>query len=118
MLGLLALTGVDETPSLVGFEEPKNGVHPRRIQLIAELLKTRSSLGQTQYIVTTHSPILPDLLPEDSLFAVRRIDRQTHIDPFSTWGSLWRSDYIGRTLDDREESLPISERILRGDFDA
>ncbi len=118
MLGLLALTGTDAPPSLVGFEEPENGVHPRRIQLIAELLKTRSSLGQTQYIVTTHSPILPDLLPDDSLFAVRRIDRKTYIDPFPTWGPLWRSGDIGRTLDDRQESLLISERIMRGDFDA
>ena len=32
MLGLLALTGVDDAPALVGFnEEPENGVHPRRI---------------------------------------------------------------------------------------
>ncbi len=61
MLGLLAVTGADEHPALVGFEEPENGVHPRRIQLIAELLKTRESLRQSQYIVTTHSPILPDL---------------------------------------------------------
>ena len=88
LLGLLALTGADETPSLVGFEEPENGVHPRRIRMIAELLKTRSGLGPTQYIVTTHSPILPDLLPNDSLFAVRRIDRRTRIDP-PRFGSRW-----------------------------
>ena len=118
MLGLLALTGADEVPSLVGFEEPENGVHPRRIRLIAELLKTRSRLGPTQYIVTTHSPILPDLLSGDSLFAVRRVDRQTHIDPFTTWGPLARSNDIEYALDDRAERLPVSERILRGDFDA
>ena len=88
LLGLLALTGADEAPSLVGFEEPENGVHPRRIQMIAELLKTRSGLDPTQYIVTTHSPILPDLLPDDSLFAVRRIDRRTRIDPSSVWQPL------------------------------
>ena len=57
---------------LVGFEEPENGVHPRRIQLIAELLKTQETLRQTQYIVTTHSPVLPDFLADGSLFAVRR----------------------------------------------
>ena len=118
MLGLLALTGADEVPPLVGIEEPENGVHPRRIQLIAELLKTRSSLGPTQYIVTTHSPILPDLLSDDSLFAVRRIDRQTHIDPFTTWGPLARNRDIDRALIDQAERLPVSERILRGDFDA
>jgi hypothetical protein len=60
ILGMPALTGAKEPPSLVGFEEPENGIHPRRIQMIAELLKTRSGTGSTQYIVTTHSPILPD----------------------------------------------------------
>ena len=83
LLGLLALPGAGDTPSLVGFEEPENGVHPRRIRMTADLLKTRSGLGPTQYIVTTHSPILPDLLPDGSLFAVRRIDRRTRIDPSS-----------------------------------
>ena len=87
VLGLLALSGIGEGPALVGFEEPENGVHPRRIQLIAELLKTQKILGATQYIVTTHSPVLPDLLPDDSLLAVRRSGRRTRIDPFSALGA-------------------------------
>ena len=119
MLGLLALTGVEERPALVGIEEPENGVHPRRIQLIAELLKTQEVLGQTQHIITTHSPILPDLLADDCLYAVRRLNRKTHIDPFATrWGPLGRGNDIGRALGDALEKLPISVRILRGDFDA
>lgn len=119
ILGLLALAGAKEGPALVGFEEPENGIHPRRIQLIAEMLKTRARIGQTQYVVTTHSPILPDLLPNDSLFVVRRSNGQTHIDPFSTWGPLARRDGIEKALDDsRLGELPVSERILRGDFDA
>jgi predicted ATPase len=118
MLGLLALTGAKDAPALVGLEEPENGVHPRRIQLIAELLKTRAHLGQTQYIVTTHSPILADLLPNDSLLVVRREKGRTRIDPFSSWGPLARTEAIGRALDERQEQLPVSERILRGDLDA
>ena len=118
LLGMLALTGADNPPSLVGFEEPENGVHPQRIRLIAELLNTRSSIGTSQYIVTTHSPLLPDLLPNDSLFAVRRVDRRTEIDAFETWGPLARRQDIDSALDDRHGSLPVSERILRGDFDA
>jgi predicted ATPase len=118
MLGLLALTGAKDAPALVGFEEPENGVHPRRIQLVAELLKTRTHSGQTQYIVTTHSPILPNLLPHDSLLVVRRAEGRTHIDPFATWGPLGKRDDIDHALDDRQERLPVSERILRGDFDA
>ena len=118
MLGLLALTGVDEAPALVGFEEPENGVHPRRIQLIAELLKTQETLRQTQYIVTTHSPILPDLLADSSLFVTNRIDRKTRIEPFSTWGPLGRRSDIDQAFSEQQEAIPVSERILRGDFDA
>ena len=118
MLGLLALTGVKESPALVGFEEPENGVHPRRVQLIAEFLKTQENLKNSQYIVTTHSPILPDQLGGKSLFVVRRKDRITRIDPFSTWGPLWQRRDIDEALDDSREGLPISQRILRGDFDA
>ena len=118
MLGLLALTGVANPPSLVGFEEPENGIHPRRIQLIAELLKTRSGIGPTQYIVTTHSPILPDMLPKDSLFPVVRSGRCTQISPFTTWGALWRKGDIDYAPNDTQEQLPVSERILRGNFDA
>ena len=98
MLGLLALTGADEHPAVVGFEEPENGVHPPRIQLIAELLKTRETLNQSQYIVTTHSPILPDLLSNKSLFVVQRTDGRTRVDPFWTWGPFGRSEDIGEAL--------------------
>ena len=121
MLGLLALAGVKTPPALVGFEEPENGIHPRRIELIAELLKTRAGLGQTQYIVTTHSPLLPDRIPDESLLAVRRIGGRTHIDSFTDWGLLGPLDRkadIHHVLDDEAEGLPVSERILRGDFDA
>ena len=58
ILGLLALAGAKEVPGPVGFEEPENGIHPRRLQLVAELLRTRAELGETQMIVTTHSPLL------------------------------------------------------------
>ena len=118
LLGLLALTGAKEAPSLVGFEEPENGVHPRRIELIAEVLKVNSQFRETQYIVTTHSPILPDQLPQESLFVVQRINRETQITPFETWGPLGRKRDIRDALDDGYETLPISNRILRGDFDA
>ena len=86
--------------------------------MIAELLKTRASLGATQYIVTTHSPVLPDLLPDDSLLAVRRFGRRTRIDPFSAWGPLRRRGGIGCATDDGEARLPVSQRVMRGDFDA
>ena len=119
VLGLLALTGVTEPPALVGLEEPENGVHPGRVQLIAEFLKTRAETGQTQYFVTTHSPLLVDLLPLESLFAVRRKERQTHIAPLSNWGPLfYRGEAAEAFRGEQTGDRPVSSRILRGDFDA
>ncbi|MCM8610604.1 MAG: AAA family ATPase [Candidatus Accumulibacter sp.] len=119
ILGLLSLAGAQEQPSLIGFEEPENGIHPRRIQLVAELLKTRASFGETQYIVTTHSPLLPDLVEEESLFACKRVDGETRIEPFAAWGALAkRGDVDQALMDENEDELTVSERMLRGDFDA
>ena len=118
MLGLLALAGVGRPPALVGFEEPENGVHPRQIELVAELFRTREHLGHSQYIVTTHSPVLPDLLPKESLFTVRREQRRTRIDPFTTWGPLGRRRGIDEALSDESVGPSPSERIMRGDFGA
>ena len=118
LLGLLSLVGVGEQPCLIGFEEPENGVHPRRLELIAEFLHSRARSGQTQYIVTTHSPWLADQLHDCNLYFVRRDGQQTQIDPFETWGPLWRRESIGDGFADQESELPVSTRMLRGDFDA
>jgi predicted ATPase len=115
VLGLLALSGAKEPPALIGFEEPENGIHPRRLKMIADLLRTRAMTGDTQLIVTTHSPILPDLLPDDSLFVCRKEGTRTEIAPFSTWGPLGRRKDVDEALD---EQLVPSQRIMRGDFDA
>ena len=84
ILGLLALAGATEPPALIGLEEPENGVHPRRLQLIAELLQTRAELGETQMIVTTHSPLLVDLIPQAFLYVCRKGEKGTQIEPFTS----------------------------------
>ncbi len=120
MLGLLAVGGAKEPPTMVAFEEPENGIHPRRIELIARFLETRTSVGYTQFIVTTHSSILPDLLPEQALFVCRREGLRTRIDPFvNEEGDLFKRGRIRDGLSDSGEGkVPVSEQILRGDFDA
>ncbi len=117
-LGLLALSGVKEPPALIGFEEPENGVHPRRIRDIAKILVGRAESGDTQLIVTTHSPILPDHIPDEDLFVCRKKDGSTVIESFRTWGALGRRPEIDSALDETSEILPVSQRMLRGDFDA
>jgi hypothetical protein len=61
---------------------------------------------------------LPDLLPDDSLLVVQRVEGQTRIESFRAWGPLARRVGIDLALDEQQQKLPISERILRGDFDA
>ncbi|MCI0487315.1 MAG: AAA family ATPase [Blastocatellia bacterium] len=116
ILGLLALGGAKEPTALLGFEEPENGVHPRRLSLIAEMLKTRARGGNTQLIVTTHSPVLLDFISVESLFVCRREQGRTRIEPLST-KPLWKDHDIDKALN-AEDGIPVSERILRGDFDA
>ncbi|MDX2151661.1 MAG: AAA family ATPase [Bryobacteraceae bacterium] len=118
VLGLLALGGVKEPPAVIGFEEPENGVHPRRIRDIAKILTGRAASGATQLIVTTHSPILPDHIPDADLYVCRKVNGSTMIESFSSWGPLYREAVISSGLDDSQERLPVSERMLRGDFDA
>jgi predicted ATPase len=117
ILGLLALQGVKEPSALIGLEEPENGVHPRRVALIAEMLKNRSERGDSQFIVTTHSPTLLDLIPPENLYVCRKIDNATVVEPFRTWGPLGKEADIDRALN-FEDQLPVSARLLRGDFDA
>jgi len=118
MLGLLAVASTTEPSTLIAFEEPENGIHPRRIRLLAEFLRTRTQMGGTQFVVTTHSPLLPDLLPPESLYVCQRTDSRTAIKPFADMGPLFKHEAIERGLDDREEAVPVSERVLRGNFDA
>ncbi|TKJ42880.1 recombinase RecF [candidate division TA06 bacterium B3_TA06] len=117
ILGLLALGGAGEAPALVGFEEPENGVHPRRIRLISEFLKTFVESGNTQLIVTSHSPTLLESIPDEQIYVCAKRDGYTVIESFTTWGPLGRKRDVEKALDG-EEVLSKSERILRGDFDS
>lgn len=67
LLGLLATSGGGNNGRvpLVGFEEPENGVHPGRISLIADFFRTQEHIGQTQYIISTHSRELASELWEN-----------------------------------------------------
>lgn len=122
MLGLLALTAIDEPPALVGFEEPETGVHPRRIPMIAQLLESRARLyngRHSQYVVTTHDPFLPDLVSNRSLFVVQRTRRtndRTRIIPFAAWLESTRRRNVHAARRDAREGTRIWERIVRGDF--
>ncbi|MGD0520371.1 MAG: AAA family ATPase [Terracidiphilus sp.] len=115
MLGLLSLEGSRTPPSLIGFEEPENGVHPERIREIANLIIGKSeSDSQTQMIVTTHSPVLLDQIPVEDLFLCKKEGGGTLIEPLQLWGPLDKHNKVDSGLLD--QLPPVSERMLRGDY--
>ena len=117
ILGLLALVGGKEPPALIGIEEPENGIHPRHIDRIARFLDTHRLLERTQYIVTTHSPLLLAFIHSDFLYVCRKANGHTEIEPFKTrLKSLWPKLDIEKALQDEDE-MSIPKRILRGDLD-
>jgi len=69
VLGLLAVLSPTTGATTIGYEEPENGVHPRRLRLIAELIRNASA-RERQILVNTHSPSFPPILRTTSFSSV------------------------------------------------
>ena len=127
-LRVLALCAIAVNPrggSLLAFEEPENGVHPRRLELIAQLLLSLA-LGQgRQVVVTTHSPLFCDAVlkqarskPEEiGLFNVRRVGRASEIRPFDVAGPLFQDSEVAAALTSGTEDGLFESLLLRGWID-
>jgi predicted ATPase len=127
-LRVLALCAIAVNPwggSLLAFEEPENGVHPRRLELIAELLFALALEHGQQVVVTTHSPLFCDAVlkrarscHEDiGLFNVRRDGQATIIQPFEVTGPLFKDSEIARALTSGTEDGLFESLLLRGMLD-
>jgi len=126
-LRVLALCAIAVNPwggSLLAFEEPENGVHPRRLELIAQLLLSLA-LEQGQVVVTTHSPLFCDAVlkgarsrPEDiGLFNVRREGQATVVQPFDITGPPFKNQEIAAALTTGTEDGLFESLLLRGMLD-
>ncbi len=117
ILALLAIVNPLAATSVIGYEEPENGVHPRRLKLIADLLKNAADSGGVQVLVNTHSPILPAYFEDESLIVCRKEGRGSTFVPFDSLGPMFREQEIAHALDEHEQSFAFTERLIRGDFD-
>lgn len=106
VLGLLAALSPVTGSTTIGYEEPENGVHPRRLKHIAELLKNAAT-AERQILINTHSPVLPTYFSDTELLVCRRSGPGTEFIPFTSLGELFRRSEI---------DLHLEEEILRGDF--
>lgn len=117
LLGILTLSASRKPASVLGFEEPENGVTPSRIEMIARFLETQSQTGSTQYIITTHSPLLADQMPLDSLYVCRKKQDYSSIRTLDEiqWGPLSQSATIKEALKENPKRS-FSDMMLRGDL--
>jgi predicted ATPase len=122
VLGLLAILNPVEPVSVVGYEEPENGVHPRRLQLVADMLLRAARKGSPQLIVNTHSPLIPEYLYGQENVALvvcaRDADDYSYYCDFEDFaqgdGGLFVHQDVGIALD--PDSSSLGERLVRGDF--
>ena len=127
-LRVLAVCAIAVNPwggSLLAFEEPENGVHPRRLELIAQLLLSLALEQGRQVVLTTHSPLFCDAVlkgarsrPADiGLFNVRRDGQATVVQPFDVTGPLFKDREIAAALTAGTEDGLFENLLLRGMLD-
>lgn len=127
-LRVLALCAIAVNPwsgSLLAFEEPENGVHPRRLELIAQLLSSLAIERGKQLIVTTHSPVFCDAIlrqaranPQQiALFNVRHAPKGTVVSRFDVTGPLFKEHEIARALTSGSEDGLFEGLMMRGMID-
>ncbi|MCI5120866.1 MAG: hypothetical protein D3908_06700 [Candidatus Electrothrix sp. AUS4] len=75
------LTALVQTPALpvIGVEEPELTVHPGALPMLYDYLRQASEVSQV--FVTTHSPIILDVVDveNDVVFVVNRVDGKTDV---------------------------------------
>ena len=125
VLALCCLAGNPWPGEMIAFEEPENGVHPRRIEVVADLLARIAEQGRSQVVVTTHSPTLiaamlqratvtPDLI---KLFQCSQRGRATRVQEFIPTGPLFDDEEVRASLTGPEDSALVEAMLLRGWLD-
>lgn len=120
-LALCALCLNPWCPALIAFEEPENGVHPRRLDLIADMLVSLAAESGTQVVVTTHSPRFCDAVwkrqemrENVALVAVKREGSSTVLERFDPAGPLFTDQEVITALSSPAEDGVFEALILRG----
>jgi predicted ATPase len=96
VLPLIATLLDPDPPSVIFIEEVENGLDPRTVGLVVDLMRAAAQSGRTQVIATTHSPYLLDMLDLDDVLLCERGEKG----PAFSWpGSraemqAWRDSFM------------------------
>lgn len=78
VLALLTALQASSEASLLGIEEPENYVHPAALAALVDLIRDASD--RVQFLITTHSPLLLDILGQpETVCVVRRDENGTRV---------------------------------------
>ncbi len=121
ILAIIGITNTPKPPSVIGYEEPENGVHPTRLEWIASLFEEAARGDTTQFIINTHSPHFPGLLSPDNslrLSCRRGATGFSVFTPIEQELPMFRQSDIEAALRDQNptRSSSLATRIARGDF--
>lgn len=75
VLPLIATLLDPDPPPVLFIEEVENGLDPRTVGLVVDLMRAAAQGGRTQVIATTHSPYLLDMLDLDDVLLCERGDK-------------------------------------------
>lgn len=79
ILAILALVNAPVRPATVAFEEPENGVHTARLEVLATIFKNAAESKGIQFILTTHSPTLYRYFPLEGVHIVKKKGGHTQV---------------------------------------
>ena len=121
ILALLAITNSLKPLSLVGYEEPENGVHPRRLRQVAGVFESvLQSEDAPQFIINTHSPEFLDYFQYGKstylIYCTKKSEGTVFkniIGPEADNLGVFKTGLIKAVANGE----PISRFIGRGDFD-
>lgn len=75
VLAYLSVLYLPQPPRLLLIEEPENGIHPKRLRDILEILRNLvHEQSHTQVVLTTHSPYVLDLFKPEEVTLCTKLD--------------------------------------------
>jgi len=106
-LSLAVIEKDNKSTGLICLEEPENGINPKKVQAMVELLKgmavdTTCPVDEDnplrQIIINTHSPIVVSAVPDESLYLAKnkeifakQFNRKVKITSFSALKETWKT---------------------------
>ena len=96
VLPLIATLLDPDPPPVVFVEEVENGLDPRTVGLVVDLMRAAAKSGRSQIIATTHSPYLLDMLDLDDVLLCERGEKG----PVFSWPAsrkemqVWRDKFM------------------------